>query len=112
MLRKVLKKLIALTATVATVATMVAPVSASTLTPKKSHSDAEVQERVLYLIDAADDIAFSPYSGFSGNTEPNVSYRSRHKTDTYLAYACLLYTSYNQNVDKPHFRANYSLMEY
>ena len=88
MLNKTIKKLIATALAVATVATtMVAPVSATTFTPKKSHSDSQVQSRVLYLIDKADDIAFSPYSGFSGNTEPNVSYKSRHKTDTYLAYA-------------------------
>lgn len=88
MLKKSIKKFIATALAVATVATtMVAPVSATTFTPKKSHSDSQVQSRALYLIDAADDIAFSPYSGFSGNTEPNVSYSSRHKTDTYLAYA-------------------------
>ena len=90
MLRKVLKKLIALTATVATVATMVAPVSASTLTPKKSHSDAEVQERVLYLIDKADDIAFTPYFGLPGNASSingRGSFNRRHKRDSYRAYA-------------------------
>lgn len=88
MLKKSIKKFIATALAVATVATtMVAPVSATTFTPKKSHSDSQVQSRALYLIDAADDIAFSPYSGFSGNTEPNVSYSSRNKTDTYLAYA-------------------------
>lgn len=88
MLNKTIKKLIATALTVATVATtMVAPVSASTLTPKKSHSDAEVQERVLYLIDKADDIAFSPYSGFTGDTTANVSYSSRHKKHSYMAYA-------------------------
>lgn len=87
MLKKTLKKLIALTlATVTVATTMVAPVSASTLTPKKSHSDAEVQERVLYLIDAADDIAFSPYSGFSGNTDGGGSYKRRHKMHSYMAY--------------------------
>ena len=87
MLKKSLKKLIATALAVATVATtMVAPVSASTLTPKKSHSDAEVQERALYFIDKADDIAFSPYSGFSGDTGANVSYKNRHKKHSYMAY--------------------------
>lgn len=87
MLKKSIKKFIATALAVATVATtMVAPVSASTLTPKKSHSDAQVQSRVLYLIDKADDIAFSPYSGFSGNTETNVSYNNRHKKHSYMAY--------------------------
>ena len=88
MLKKTLKKLIATALAVATVATtMVAPVSATTFTPKKSHKDSEVQSRVLYLIDKADDIAFSPYSGFSGNTETNVPYSSRHKRHSYMAYA-------------------------
>lgn len=41
MLKKVLRKLVTLTVTVATVATMAAPVSAATLTPKKSHSKAD-----------------------------------------------------------------------
>lgn len=87
MLKKSIKKFIATALAVATVATtMVAPVSASTLTPKKSHSDAEVQERVLYFIDKADDIAFSPYSGFSGDTGANRSYSGRHKQHSYMAY--------------------------
>lgn len=87
MLKKSIKKFIATALTVATVATtMVAPVSASTLTPKKSHSDAEVQERVLYLIDAADDIAFSPYGGFAGDAEGGDSYNRRHKMHSYMAY--------------------------
>ena len=60
MLRKVLKKLIALTATVATVATMVAPVSASTLTPKKSHSVAQITEYVDYFNEITDRYAFRP----------------------------------------------------
>ena len=87
MLKKSIKKFIATALAVATVATtMVAPVSASTLTPKKSHSDAEVQERVLYLIDAADDIAFSPYGGFAGDAEGGDSYNRRHKMHSYMAY--------------------------
>lgn len=87
MLNKTIKKLIATALTVATVVTtMVAPVSASTLTPKKSHSDAQVQSRVLYLIDKADDIAFSPYSGFSGDTGANRSYSGRHNQHSYMAY--------------------------
>ena len=86
MLKKTIKKLIATALTVATVATGSTAVSASTLTPKKSHSDAEVQERVLYLIDKADDIAFSPYSGFSGGMSDGRTYSRRHNTDSYLAY--------------------------
>lgn len=86
MLKKTLKKVLAVTLTAVTLVTSAMPVSASTLTPKKSHSDAEVQERVLYLIDAADDIAFSPYSGFSGDTGANRSYSGRHKQHSYMAY--------------------------
>ena len=90
MLKKSIKKFIALALAVATVATtMVAPVSASTLTPKKSHKDSEVQERVLYLIDAADDIAFSPYSGFAGDADTGDggdTYKRRHKRHSYRAY--------------------------
>lgn len=84
MLNKTIKKFIATALAVATVATtMVAPVSASTLTPKKSHSDAEVQERVLYLIDKADDIAISPWYD-----APNLSsstFDCRKKTNSYRA---------------------------
>lgn len=86
MLKKTLKKLLAVTLTAVTLVTSAMPVSASTLTPKKSHSDSEVQERVLYLIDKADDIAFSPYSGFSGNTDGGGSYKRRHKMHSYMAY--------------------------
>lgn len=88
MLKKSIKKFIATALAVATVATtMVFPVSATTFTPKKTHKDSEVQERVLYLIDKADDIAFSPYSGFSGNTDGGGSYKRRHKKHSYMAYA-------------------------
>lgn len=65
MLKKSIKKFIATALAVATVATtMVAPVSATTFTPKKSHSDSQVQSRALYLINAADDIAFFPIQWF------------------------------------------------
>lgn len=91
MLKKSIKKFIATALTVVTVATtMVAPVSASTLTPKKSHSDEEVQERVLYLIDKADDIAFTPYFGLPGNASSingSDTFTNRHNRDSYRAYA-------------------------
>lgn len=58
MLKKVLRKLVTLTVTVATVATMAAPVSAVTLTPKKSHSKAEITEYVDYLNDITDSWTF------------------------------------------------------
>ena len=89
MLKKTLKKLLAVTLTAVTLVTSAMPVSASTLTPKKSHKDSEVQERVLYLIDAADDIAFSPYSGFAGDVgtgDTGDTYNRRHKKHSYRAY--------------------------
>lgn len=61
MLKKTLKKLIATALTVATVATtMVAPVSAATLTPKKSHSEAEITEYVDYFNEITDKYTFRP----------------------------------------------------
>lgn len=61
MLNKTIKKLIATALTVATVATtMVAPVSASTLTPKKSHSKAEITEFVDYYNEITDRYTFRP----------------------------------------------------
>lgn len=61
MLKKTLKKLIATALAVATVATtMVAPVSASTLTPKKSHSVEEITEYVDYFNEITDRYAFRP----------------------------------------------------
>lgn len=88
MLKKTLKKLLAVTLTTVTLVTSAMPVSASTLTPKKTHKDSEVQERVLYLIDAADDIAFSPYSGFAGDTGAGdaIKYSYRHSKHSYMAY--------------------------
>lgn len=84
MLKKSIKKIIATALAVATVATtMVAPVSASTLTPKKSHSDAEVQERVLYLIDKADDIAISPW--YDAPVLDVGTFDCRKKTNSYRA---------------------------
>lgn len=61
MLKKSIKKFIATALAVATVATtMVAPVSASTLTPKKSHSKAEITEYVDYFNEITDRYAFRP----------------------------------------------------
>ena len=61
MLKKTLKKLIATALAVATVATtMVAPVSASTQTPKKSHSEAQITEYVDYFNEVTDRYAFRP----------------------------------------------------
>lgn len=61
MLKKSIKKFIATALAVATVATtMVAPVSASTLTPKKSHSVEEITEYVDYFNEITDRYAFRP----------------------------------------------------
>lgn len=60
MLKKTLKKLIALTLATVTVATGSTAVSASTLTPKKSHSVAEITEYVDYFNDITDRYAFRP----------------------------------------------------
>ena len=85
MLKKTLKKVLAVALTVAAVATTLAvPVSAASLKPKKSHKDSEVQERALYLIDKADEIAFSPWKkapGAMGGT-----YDDRHDNHSYRAY--------------------------
>lgn len=84
MLKKSFKKFIATALAVATVATtMVAPVSATTFTPKKSHSDSQVQSRALYLIDAADDIAISPW--YNAPVLDVGTFDCRKKTNSYRA---------------------------
>lgn len=60
MLNKTIKKLIALTLATVTVATSGTAVSASTLTPKKSHSEAEITEYVDYFNEITDRYAFRP----------------------------------------------------
>ena len=60
MLKKSLKKLIALTLATVTVATGSTAVSASTLTPKKSHSEAQITEYVDYFNEITDRYAFRP----------------------------------------------------
>lgn len=83
MLKKTLKKVLAVTLTAVTLVTSAMPVSASTLTPKKSHSDSEVQERVLYLIDKADDIAISPW--YNAPSLSSSTFDCRKKTNSYRA---------------------------
>lgn len=89
MLKKFIKKVLCVSLTTVMLMSMVTPTSAATFTPKKSHTDAEVQERALYLIDKADDIAFSPYSGFAGDANGSSStvYADRKKNHSYMAYA-------------------------
>lgn len=60
MLKKSIKKFIALTLATVTVATGSTAVSASTLTPKKSHSEAQITEYVDYFNDITDRYAFRP----------------------------------------------------
>lgn len=60
MLKKSLKKLIALTLATVTVATGSTAVSASMLTPKKSHSEAEITEFVDYYNEITDAYTFRP----------------------------------------------------
>lgn len=60
MLKKSIKKFIALTLATVTVATGSTAVSASTLTPKKSHSEDQITEHVDYFNDITDRYAFRP----------------------------------------------------
>lgn len=60
MLKKSIKKFIALTLASVTLVTSAMPVSASTLTPKKSHSEAQITEYVDYFNDITDRYAFRP----------------------------------------------------
>lgn len=60
MLNKTIKKLIALTLATVTVATGSTTVSASTLTPKKSHSKAQITEFVDYYNEITDRYTFRP----------------------------------------------------
>ena len=85
MLNKTIKKLIATALAVATVATtMVAPVSASTLTPKKSHSEAEITEYVDYFNEVTDRYAFRPDGyvpvGNDGSYHSGLAYKSWQMT--------------------------------
>ena len=85
MLKKSIKKFIATALAVATVATtMVAPVSASTLTPKKSHSVEEITEYVDYFNEITDRYAFRPDGyipvGSDGRYHSGMAYRSWQMT--------------------------------
>ena len=60
MLKKSIKKFIALTLATVTVATGSTAVSASTLTPKKSHSKAQITEFVDYYNEITDTYTFRP----------------------------------------------------
>ena len=60
MLKKTLKKILALTLTTVTLVTSAMPVSAATLKPKKSHSKAQITEYVDYFNEITDRYAFRP----------------------------------------------------
>lgn len=95
MLKKTLKKLLALTLTTVTLVTSAMSVSASTLTPKKPHKDSEVQERVLYLIDAADDIAISPWYDAPYLDSGEFSYRKKINSYRALQMCNMLFATPN-----------------
>lgn len=80
MLNKTIKKLIALTLATVTVATSGTAVSASTLTPKKSHSEAEITEFVDYYNEITDRYTFRP-DGYIPTTR---SYD--HDSDAYRSW--------------------------
>lgn len=84
MLNKTIKKLIALTLATVTVATGSTAVSASTLTPKKSHSEAQITEYVDYFNDITDRYAFRPDGyipvGSDGGYHSGMAYRSWQMT--------------------------------
>lgn len=84
MLKKVLKRALAVALTVATVVTASVPVGAAALTPKKSHSNSAVRARAEYLIEAADELAFSPWKKAPGYMEG--TYERRNYTHSYRAY--------------------------
>ena len=84
MLNKTIKKLIALTLATVTLVTSAMPVSASTLTPKKSHSEAEITEYVDYFNEVTDRYAFRPDGyvpvGNDGSYHSGLAYKSWQMT--------------------------------
>lgn len=80
MLNKTIKKLIALTLASVTLVTSAMPVSASTLTPKKSHSKAEITDFVDYYNEITDRYTFRP-DGYIPTTR---SYD--HDSDAYRSW--------------------------
>lgn len=84
MLKKTLKKLLAVTLTAVTLVTSAMPVSASTLTPKKSHSVAQITEFVDYFNEITDRYAFRPDgyvpTGSDGRYHSGMAYRSWQMT--------------------------------
>lgn len=84
MLKKSIKKFIALALATVTVATSSTAVSASTLTPKKSHSEAQITEYVDYFNEITDQYAFRPDGyipvGNDGSYHSGLAYKSWQMT--------------------------------
>lgn len=80
MLNKTIKKLLAVTLTAVTLVTSAMPVSASTLTPKKSHSKAQITEFVDYYNEITDRYTFRP----DGYIPTTMSYD--HDSDAYRSW--------------------------
>lgn len=80
MLNKTIKKFLAVTLTTVTLVTSAMPVSASTLTPKKSHSVAQITEFVDYYNEITDRYTFRP-DGYIPTTR---SYD--HDSDAYRSW--------------------------
>lgn len=84
MLKKTLKKILAVALTVAAVATTLAvPVSAATLKPKKSHSKAEITEYVNYFNKITEPYTFRPAPE---SHIPGIAEEGDHKSYSYEAY--------------------------
>lgn len=84
MLNKTIKKLLAVTLTTVTLVTSAMPVSASTLTPKKSHSKAEITEYVDYFNEITYPYTFRPDRYVPALLSCGVS--GTHKSYTYKAW--------------------------
>lgn len=80
MLNKTIKKLLAVILTAVTLVTSAMPVSASTLTPKKSHSEAQITEFVDYYNEITDRYTFRP----DGYIPTTMSYD--HDSDAYRSW--------------------------
>lgn len=84
MLKKSIKKFIALTLATVTLVTSAMPVSASTLTPKKSHSEAEITDFVDYYNEITYAYTFRPDRYVPALLSCDVS--GTHKSYTYEAW--------------------------
>ena len=81
MLKKVLKRALAVALTVATVVTASVPVGAAALKPKKSHSKAEITEYVDYFNEITYAYTFRP-----DRYVPGIAEEGNHKSYSYQAY--------------------------